>query len=414
MEMAKERPVHLPNPLLWLLAGAVIYPYIQLHYRARYVRDPAVKALEPPYIVLGNHPSTWDPFHMARAMYPVRLGFLTSNLFFRHPVVGWALRGIGAIPKIQFRSDPRALKAMLRVISLKGVLGIFPEGTRSADGATIPVRDALAKLVKKAGMPVVTCISKGSYLSRPRWSTSGDRKGRVTIETRVLLTSEQVKAMPVDALRTALEGAIRFNEYDWQRAARIPFRGKAPAESLDSILHRCPRCKADLAMGSRGNRLFCRACGNAAVMDEYGLLAPETADAVVFEDAAAWNAWQRTEMARVCADPAFRMESKVRLRISDLEQPFRDAGEGRIALDREGLHYAGTLDGRDHAETFPLPGILGISADFGENFEIVMDATTYRFYLEKGQEVIGYAHAIDILREEGMQKGARTASGEGA
>jgi len=341
-------------------------------------------------------------------MRPFKISFLTSNLFFRHPLVGWLLRGVGAIPKIQFRSDPRALKAMLRVISLKGVIGIFPEGTRSADGSTIPVRDALSKLVKKAGMPVVVVIAKGAYLSRPRWNTSGNRHGRVRVESHVLLDADQAKNLPVERIREALENAIHYNEYDWQRTARIPYRGKALAESVDSILHKCPRCGADWVLRTKGERLFCCACGNAAVMDVYGLLSPESPDARIFDDPAAWNAWQRAEMARTASEPGFRLESRVRLRISDLEQPFRDAGEGTIVLDRAGLHYSGTDDGKPIVQTFPLPGILGISADYGENFEIVMDRTTYRFYLEVGQQVIGYAHAIDHLREELARKGART------
>ena len=396
--MRKERLGRLPNPFLYELACVTIIPYLGWRYRVRIVRDPAMSRLKPPFVVLGNHPSTWDPFHMARALYPFRICFLTSNLFFRHPLVGFLLHGVGAIPKIQFRSDPRALKSMLRVIENKGVIGIFPEGTRSVDGSTIPVRDALSKLVKKAGMPVVTVIGKGSYLSRPRWTSSGSRRGHVTIEARVLLDAEQVKAMPVDSIRVALESAIRYNEYDWQRTARVPFRSKAPAEGLETILHKCPACKSDWAMCTKGRRLFCRVCGNAAVMDDYGFLLPEKPDSVVFEDAARWNAWQKQCMAERVATPGFRMESRVKLRITDLEQGFRDAGEGTIVLDCEGVRYQGEDQGRKTEQIFPLPGIVGISADYGENFELVMDKTTYRFYLENGQEVIGYAHAIDLLR----------------
>ena len=412
--MRKEREIHLPDGFLYALAEIVLYPYLAIAYRVRVVRDPAVRALKPPFLVIGNHPSIWDPFNMSRALHPFRISFLTSNLFFRHSLVGWLLRGVGAIPKIQFRSDPTALKAMLRVISLKGVIGIFPEGTRSADGSTLRVRDALSKLVKKAGMPVVVVISKGAYLSRPRWTTSGNRRGHVTVESRVLLDADQAKGLPVEKIREAIESAIHYNEYDWQRTARIPFRGKALAESVDSVLHKCPRCRADWTMRSKGDRLFCSACGNAAVMDEYGLFAPETPESVVFEDASAWNAWQRAEVARTAAEPDFRMESRVRLRISDLEQPFRDAGDGSIVLDRAGLRYSGMNAGTPIAQTFPLPGILGISADYGENFEIVMDKTTYRFYLENGCQVISYSHAIDHLREESARKGARTSQEEPA
>jgi 1-acyl-sn-glycerol-3-phosphate acyltransferase len=404
----KDTGGRLPNKFLYALAEAFIYPYLAILYRPRYVRDPKVRDLKPPFLVLGNHPSTWDPFHLSRVMHPFRINFLTSNLFFRHPLVGFLLRGVGAIPKIQFRSDPKALKTMLQVIGLKGIIGIFPEGTRSADGSTTPVRDALSKLVKKAGMPVVTVIGKGSYLSRPRWSSSGNRRGHVTIESHVLLTAEQVKGMTVDAIRAVLETAIHHNEYDWQRTARVPFLSKAPAESLDTILHKCPACHGDWVLRTKGRRLFCSACGNAAVMDDFGLLSPETPESVVFEDAAAWNAWQRQEMSAVVARSGFRLESRVKLRSSDLEQPFRDAGEGTIVLDCESLRYSGT-DGERHIEqVFPLPGILGISADYGENFEIVMDKTTYRFFLEQGQQVISYAHAVDILRESIVRKSGKT------
>ena len=406
--MKKDTGGRLPGKFLYALAEAFIYPYLEILYRPSYVRDPKVRDLKPPFLVLGNHPSTWDPFHLARVMHPFRINFLTSNLFFRHPLVGFLLRGVGAIPKIQFRSDAKALKTMLQVIGLKGIIGIFPEGTRSADGATTPVRDALSKLVKKAGMPVVTVIGKGSYLSRPRWSSSGNRRGHVIIESHVLLNADQVREMSIEAIRAVLENAIRYNEYDWQRTARVPFRGKAPAEGLDTILHKCPACSADWVMRTQGRRLFCSACGNAAVMDDYGLLAPEKPDAVIFEDAAAWNAWQRQEMSAVVARPDFRMESRVKLCSSDLEQPFRDAGEGMIVLDHDSLRYSGT-DGERHIEqVFPLPGILGISADYGENFEIVMDKTTYRFFFEQGQQVIGYAHAVDFLRESIVRKSGKT------
>jgi hypothetical protein len=37
-----------------------------------------------------------------------------------------------------------------------------------------------------------------------------------------------------------------------------------------------------------------------------------------------------------------------------------------------------------------------------------MDKTTYRFFLEQGQQVISYAHAVDILRESIVRKSGKT------
>ena len=36
-----------------------------------------------------------------------------------------------------------------------------------------------------------------------------------------------------------------------------------------------------------------------------------------------------------------------------------------------------------------------------------MDKTTYRFFFEQGQQVIGYAHAVDFLRESIVRKSGK-------
>lgn len=83
--------------------------------------------IKPPYIVLANHTSNFDP-----ALVQVAIGndvcrFMTSNYYFRLPLIGYILRKWGAIPKIQFSPDLRALREALNVLAHGGVVGIFPE-----------------------------------------------------------------------------------------------------------------------------------------------------------------------------------------------------------------------------------------------------------------------------------------------
>lgn len=93
-----------------------------------------IEDVKPPYIVLGNHTSFIDPalVQCAIAKYPCY--FLTTNFYFRLPVIGKILSFFGAIPKTQFLPDIRSTRGALAVIARGDVVGIFPEGRRSIDG----------------------------------------------------------------------------------------------------------------------------------------------------------------------------------------------------------------------------------------------------------------------------------------
>ena len=61
--------------------------------------------LKPPYIVLANHTSNFDPALVQVAVGKDACRFMTSNYYFRLPLVGYILRQWGAIAKIQFSPD---------------------------------------------------------------------------------------------------------------------------------------------------------------------------------------------------------------------------------------------------------------------------------------------------------------------
>lgn len=376
-------------------------PAIQLLLRASIRRDPAIRRLRGPIIVVGQHPSYFDPFLAAYAVHPLVPNFLASNFFFRRRLVGAMLHKLGAIPKIQFRANPQALKAMLRVLRRGGILGIFPEGSRSVDGRNLPIGNSIAKLVKKTGAAVVVVRTQGAHMSWPRWSKNGIRRGRVRVESSVLLTAEDVAAMTDAEIFRRMQAALAYNEYDAQREHPVRFRKKAMAAGLETILHKCPACRADWALRSAGDRIACRYCGNAARMTPEGFLVPAAPDSQVLPDPAAWNAFQRESMAEAIRQDGFSMEQPVQVHISDLENPYRPAGQGLLRLTPDGVSFEGTVDGAPSSLRFPLPGILGISADYGSNFELVTAGNeTYRFYLAEGQQVIGFALAISLLREQ--------------
>ncbi len=80
------------------------------------------------------------------------------------------------------------------------------------------------------------------------------------------------------------------------------------------------------------------------------------------------------------------------LRESKGVESLNESKVGDSLNDKIGLSKTNTKE-------FPLAGILGISSDYGENFEIVSDQFTYRFILRNGQKAISFAHSLEHLRK---------------
>jgi 1-acyl-sn-glycerol-3-phosphate acyltransferase len=85
-----------------------------------------------PVILVSNHLNNADPLVLT-VMSPRRILWMTKKEWFSTPVIGWFLHIFG-IPVRRFEADLKALRRAQQVLEHGGVLGIFPEGTRSKVG----------------------------------------------------------------------------------------------------------------------------------------------------------------------------------------------------------------------------------------------------------------------------------------
>lgn len=90
--------------------------------------------LDAPYIVIANHTSFADPIIAAMLIRRYEVNFLGKIELAKAPVVGKLLMHLHMIPVDRHHSDMEAMRACLRVTKAGGVLGIFPEGTRTRRG----------------------------------------------------------------------------------------------------------------------------------------------------------------------------------------------------------------------------------------------------------------------------------------
>jgi len=117
------------------------------------------------YILVSNHINWKDPpwieFALGRA-----IRYMGKRELFETPVIGFALRAIGAFPVRRGEVDRGALQMALAVIAAGQPLGFFPEGHRSESGQLIRGRPGIAYVAQHSGAPIVPLAVSGTRRAR--------------------------------------------------------------------------------------------------------------------------------------------------------------------------------------------------------------------------------------------------------
>lgn len=86
-----------------------------------------------PVILCCNHISNFDP-PLLGAYLTRKISYMAKAELFNVPLFGTLLKKLGAFPVKRGLSDKQALRSGLAILKEGGVLGLFPEGTRSKTG----------------------------------------------------------------------------------------------------------------------------------------------------------------------------------------------------------------------------------------------------------------------------------------
>jgi 1-acyl-sn-glycerol-3-phosphate acyltransferase len=144
---------------------------VWLRYRARGISHLASTRGG---LLLGNHQSFLDPLLIGLPLNrPV--SFLARDTLFPVPVVGWILRKTFVMPLNRDGGSSAAIRATLARMEQGFLVGLFPEGTRSADGRLGPLKPGFAALVRRANVPVYPvgiaganrALGRGAWFLRP-------------------------------------------------------------------------------------------------------------------------------------------------------------------------------------------------------------------------------------------------------
>jgi len=115
------------------------------------------------YVYMANHQSMYDIFVLF-AHLPFQFRWLAKKELFRIPVMGYAMGKVGhiSIDRSDRRSAHKSLIEAARKIAEGASVVIFPEGSRSRDGAIMPFKPGGFHLAVRSGRPIVPLVISGT------------------------------------------------------------------------------------------------------------------------------------------------------------------------------------------------------------------------------------------------------------
>ena len=401
-EKLQARQVKLPNGLLYAILMLVVKILNgKIHTSFRFKADP--RKDKKPFILISNHASRVDYQCTGPACFPNKLNYVVGyNEFVRFPVC-LILKLMQAIPKKNFTPDLHCMRQMRSVIRQGGNLCIMPEGMSSITGMAQPVMIGTGKFLKMMGVTVYYTKVSGGYLTYTKHCLD-ERAGRVEVTVDRMFTAEELNSLTPQEIENTMNRLLAHDDYIWNKQAQVRFDGKGQmAKALDTLLYLCPKCGALHQMACSGNEMRCTACGNTVALDECYNLHPvgEGSDcpALVSD----WVLLERKKAEEDVKDPNFTYSGHVRVGKLPQYKYLKGnntsviCGEGELRLDRAGLHFAGTVEGKPysfHLTTEQVP-TFGMCTDISRFYTFV-DGEFVEFYPDR-RDVLRWDHLTEEM-----------------
>jgi 1-acyl-sn-glycerol-3-phosphate acyltransferase len=171
--MARDREPAVNQLLYHLFKWSVVSPMLRLYFRGRVYGAEQVP-MTGKLIVVANHASDFDPPLLSAAVRrPV--SYMAKEELFQVPGLSQAIQLYGAYPVKRGSPDRSAIREALKQLDQGWAVGIFLQGTRTADGRIPNPKIGAALIAAKAQATLLPVslwgthqiFQKGSAVPRP-------------------------------------------------------------------------------------------------------------------------------------------------------------------------------------------------------------------------------------------------------
>lgn len=155
--------------MLYQLTKAILVPFSMFLIKDMKGLDNVPK--KGAFIVATNHVSYLDPIIIPSIFvkhFKRKIHFLAKKELFEGWIGGMFETATGGIPLDREKGEKTSLKNALNALRKGKIIGIFPEGGRSANGKLQKGKTGVVRLALAAKVPIVPVGIKGTYDIWPR------------------------------------------------------------------------------------------------------------------------------------------------------------------------------------------------------------------------------------------------------
>ena len=236
----------------------IIRPIFKLYFKAKYncSFDDAISFPEGA-LFISNHVTTLDPF-MIGELSKEHIYYMTNTDLFDHFILGKLIEFlVKPIPKQKGKkSDLQAIRNCMKVANEGSSICVFVEGNRTFTGELCYFDDSIAKLAKVLKKPVVLCNIEGGYGIDPRFA-KGVSKGKMHVGIKKIIQPDELSDMMIEDLFKEIKESINVDNFNYYKE----YKGKNRALYLERVVYKCPVCKKEHTLYSKGNKIICSSCG---------------------------------------------------------------------------------------------------------------------------------------------------------
>jgi 1-acyl-sn-glycerol-3-phosphate acyltransferase len=158
--------------LYWVLKWIVIGPWLRVLFRP-WTHNMEAIPVKGPAIMVSNHLSFSDSFFLPLVTQR-RITFLAKQEYFTGKGIKGLISkafftGVGQVPidRTSGRAAEAAITTGVRILDEGHLLGIYPEGTRTADGRLYRGKTGVARMALESAAPVIPVAMIGTYEIQP-------------------------------------------------------------------------------------------------------------------------------------------------------------------------------------------------------------------------------------------------------
>ncbi len=381
---------------MWLkfrhkIVFALLTPILRVFLRVKYhFHSKNYELIKGPYLILYNHQTNLDPI-MVSMSFKGPIYYMANDDLFNIPYISKIIRYLVApIPKAKSVRDIQAIKDCIRITKAGGRIAIAPEGNRSYSGRLENIDKAIVKLAKLLNAPVILYNIKGGYGTNPRFSTT-IRKGKMYGEVIREISTDELKLYTDEELYRIIIKELDFDDL----TLKEKYKGKALAESLESVFYVCPVCGGISTLVSDKNHLNCTKCG---LMVEYTEeLRFKTEDIKFnFDTVNEFYKYQKEYIQNINIDKLKHFDNDVKLRKIIKFKKREYIMTGKITLNSNGI----IISNDETTKIFNLDEIISLAIVYHNTLIINLENDKFQIVANERFNALKYLHLFYKIKNE--------------